>query len=54
MLVRLTPSEVELVRTALRLLRNTLGRDEADELVEVMALLERFEPGPDDATEVRA
>ena len=48
MLVRLSPSEVELVRTALRLLRNTLGRDEADELAEVMALLERLDIAKDD------
>lgn len=37
-----TPSELELVRTALRLLESTLGREEADELEEVQALLARM------------
>jgi hypothetical protein len=41
--LRLTPSEVELVRAALRMLRNVLGREEADELEAVKALLERLE-----------
>jgi hypothetical protein len=37
--VELTSEEVELVLTALRLLESTLGREEADELAEVEALL---------------
>jgi hypothetical protein len=37
--IELTPEEVELVLTALRLLESTLGREEADELAEVEALL---------------
>jgi hypothetical protein len=43
--IRLSASEVEIVRTALRLLRSALGRDEADELAEVMELLARLEAG---------
>jgi hypothetical protein len=39
----LTDSERELLRTALRLLIATLGRDEADELREAQALLARLE-----------
>lgn len=42
-IVELTADELDLVRTALRLLRSTLGRDEASELEEVRMLLERFE-----------
>jgi hypothetical protein len=43
----LTPNELLLVRTALGLLRSTLGREEADELAEVQALLARLAgPGP--------
>ena len=38
----LTPSEVGLVRTALEMLEDTLGREEADELEEVQALLRRL------------
>jgi hypothetical protein len=41
--VHLTPDELVLVIAALRLLRSTLGRDEAEELHEVQALLERLE-----------
>jgi hypothetical protein len=41
----LTAGEVQLVRTALQLLRSTLGRQEADELAEVHALLARLEDG---------
>lgn len=41
--LRLTPDEVELMRAALRLLRSTLSRDEADELNEVKALLAKLE-----------
>jgi hypothetical protein len=35
----LTASEVQLLQTALKLLEDTLGREEADELEEVQALL---------------
>ena len=42
--LHLTSDEVALLRTALRMLRATLGRDEADELAEVQALLKRIEP----------
>jgi hypothetical protein len=38
----LTASELTLVRTALELLEDTLGREEADELAEVQALLARL------------
>jgi hypothetical protein len=38
----LTPSEIKLIRTALEMLEDTLGREEADELQEVQALLRRF------------
>jgi hypothetical protein len=41
--LRLSPSEVELLRSALRMLRNVLGREEADELAAVQALLDRLE-----------
>ena len=37
--LELTPDEVQLLRTALELLEDTLGREEADELKEVQALL---------------
>lgn len=40
--VTLTPSEIDLIRTALEILEDTLGREEADELVEVQALLRRL------------
>lgn len=40
----LTPEEAGLVRTALRLLLSMLGRDEADEMAEVKALLRKLEP----------
>jgi hypothetical protein len=49
MTLRLGASEAELVIAALRLLRSTLGREEADELTEVMALLARLERARDDA-----
>jgi hypothetical protein len=39
----LTADELELVRTALKLLISTLGREEADELAEVQAVLRRIE-----------
>jgi hypothetical protein len=38
----LAPDELELVRTALRLLLSTLSREEADEMDEVRALLARL------------
>jgi hypothetical protein len=38
----LTPDEVQLVRTALEMLEDTLGREEADELAEVQAILARI------------
>ena len=41
--LRLSPSETELVRAALRLLLSTLGREEADEIAEVQALLRKLE-----------
>ena len=41
--VHLAPEELVLVIAALRLLRATLGRDEAEELHEVQALLERLQ-----------
>lgn len=52
--VEFSAPEVELVLTALRLLASTLGREEADELAEVQALLARLQdagvtasrPGP--------
>jgi hypothetical protein len=39
----LNADELELVRTALKLLISTLGREEADELAEVQAVLRRIE-----------
>jgi len=45
--LRLSPSELELVRSALRMLQWTLGRDEADELGTVKALLVRLEGEPE-------
>jgi hypothetical protein len=41
--LELTPSELQLTRAALRLLRNTLGKEEADELEEVQRLLARID-----------
>ncbi|HEU4671637.1 MAG TPA: hypothetical protein VFS32_01940 [Candidatus Limnocylindrales bacterium] len=41
--ISLTPAELDLLRTALRLLESALGREEADELDEVKALLARLE-----------
>ena len=43
--VRLTPDELELTRTALRLLLSTLGREEADEIDAVQALLAKLPDG---------
>ena len=42
-ILRLSPPEVELLRAALRMLRNVLGREEAEELAAVQALLDRLE-----------
>ncbi len=42
----LSPSEFELVKTALGLLLSTLGREEAEELEEVRALLGRLASQP--------
>ncbi|HET7026909.1 MAG TPA: hypothetical protein VFI28_04390 [Candidatus Limnocylindrales bacterium] len=41
--LELSPDELELVRTALRLLESTLGREEADELEDVQALIRRLD-----------
>ena len=38
----LTASEIDLIRTALEMLEDTLGREEADELGEVQGLLRRL------------
>lgn len=40
--LELTASEAALLRTALEMLEDTLGRDEAEELEEVQALLARL------------
>jgi len=40
--LELNASELELVRTALRLLLSTLGREEAEELEEVQAILAKI------------
>jgi len=40
--LELTPEELGLVRAALKLLLSTLGHEEADELREVRALLDRL------------
>ena len=40
--VTLTASEVELIRTALQMLVDTLGHDEAEELAEAQAVLARL------------
>jgi hypothetical protein len=39
----LTAEQLQLVRTALRLLLSTLGREEADEIRDVQAILERID-----------
>lgn len=41
--LELSPDDVELVRTALHFLLSTLGRDEAEELEQVRALLGRLD-----------
>ena len=40
--LELTPDERQLLVTALKLLRSTLGREEAEELAEVQALLAKL------------
>ncbi|OGN82773.1 MAG: hypothetical protein A2X23_09265 [Chloroflexi bacterium GWC2_73_18] len=45
--LRLSGVEVALIRTALKLLESTLGREEADELAEVKALLGELPPVPE-------
>ena len=40
--IQLTANELRLVRTALEMLEDTLGHEEAEELDEVQALLERL------------
>lgn len=40
--LELSTAELDLIRTALRLLESTLSREEADELDEVQALLARL------------
>jgi hypothetical protein len=39
----LDPEEVKVVRAALRMLKATLGREEAEELAEVKALLDKLD-----------
>jgi hypothetical protein len=39
----LSADEVDLIRIALRLLASTLGREEADELAEALALIRRLD-----------
>ena len=46
-LVELSPGELALVRTALEMLEDTLGHEEADELAEVQAILRRLPKPPD-------
>jgi hypothetical protein len=41
--LQLTSTELQVVRTALRLLFSSLGRDEADELEDVRAVLDKVE-----------
>lgn len=45
--LRLSGVEVALIRTALKLLESTLGREEAAELAEVKALLATLPPVPE-------
>ncbi|MBI3751380.1 MAG: hypothetical protein HY263_06960 [Chloroflexi bacterium] len=46
--IEMTASELGLVRTALEILEDTLGHEEAEELAEVQALLRRL-PAPPQA-----
>jgi hypothetical protein len=44
--VRLSPAEMDLVRSALQLLLATLGRDEADEIAAIKVMLRKLDtPG---------
>jgi hypothetical protein len=45
--IELSPSELALLRTALEMLEDTLGHEEADELAEVQALLRRLPRAPE-------
>ena len=44
--IELSPAELALVRTALEMLEDTLGREEAEELAEVQVLLRRLPTPP--------
>jgi hypothetical protein len=44
--LELSAGELALVRTALQMLEDTLGREEAEELAEVQAILERLPDVP--------
>ncbi len=44
--IELSQSELALVRTALEMLEDALGHEEADELTEVQALLRRLPEAP--------
>ena len=46
--IELDPAELALVRTALEMLEDTLGREEAEELAEVQGLLRRLPRPPGD------
>ena len=45
--VELTPAEIALLRTALRFLRSSLGREEAEEVEAIKTLLAKM---PDEST----
>ena len=45
--IELSPTELALVRTALEMLEDTLGHEEADELAEVQALLRHLPKAPE-------
>ena len=45
--IELSAAELTLVRTALEMLEDTLGHEEADELAEVQALLRRLPQAPE-------
>jgi hypothetical protein len=45
--IELSPTELALLRTALEMLEDTLGHEEAEELAEVQALLRRLPEAPD-------
>jgi hypothetical protein len=44
--IELSTSEVALIRTALQMLEDTLGHEEAEELAEVQAILHRLPDVP--------